>query len=86
MGRGETEIARRGAARHPLGGPGARGLRYARSMEISDHRARAVFHRYNITRERDIREAMPKTQAPVKALRVGRTVLPFQRARGGGSR
>jgi hypothetical protein len=32
------------------------------AMEISSHQARSVFGRYTITDERDLREAMRKTQ------------------------
>ncbi len=47
------------------------------AMEISGHRTRAIFDRYNITSEQDIREAMRKTQAYVKALPAERNVASF---------
>jgi hypothetical protein len=31
-------------------------------MKISGHRTRAIFDRYNITDEQDLRDAMKKTQ------------------------
>ena len=33
------------------------------SMKITGHRTRAVFDRYNIVDDRDVRDAMTKTQA-----------------------
>ena len=33
------------------------------AMEISGHRTRAIFDRYNITSEKDIQEAVVKTEA-----------------------
>jgi len=49
-------------------------------MEISGHRTRATFDRYNITRERDMREALLKTSAYVESLPTSRAATPNRRA------
>ncbi len=56
------------------------------AMEISGHRTRSVFDRYNITSERDLREAIQKTQKYVRTLPTDRTLLAFSKAQDGSSK
>ncbi len=41
-----------------------------------------MFHRYNITDEQDLREAVLKTQQYLKTVSSVRTVVPFKKASG----
>ncbi len=47
------------------------------AMKISGHRTAAIFRRYDITTESDIREALRKTQAHIKAQPISPSVVPL---------
>ncbi len=49
------------------------------AMEISGHKTRAIFDRYNIVLEKDLREAMHKTQEYLKAAASERSVIALSR-------
>ena len=47
------------------------------AMKISGHKTAAIFRRYDITTEADIREALRKTQAHIKAQPISPSVVPL---------
>jgi integrase len=55
------------------------GVDPAIAMKISGHRTRAVFDRYNIVDERDVRDAFQRVTAYVDTLPATPTVVPIQK-------
>ena len=49
------------------------------AMEISGHRSRSVFDRYNVTSDRDLRDAVIKTGSYIESLPATPSVTPISR-------
>ena len=53
-------------------------------MDLLGHKTTSMFHRYNITDERDLREAIQNPQQYLKTVPSERNVVPFKKIAGGG--